>query len=106
MIAEDGESVRYHIVNFYSKLYSSEPTNRDTADFFLNQLNSRLPNHGSESDIKALQPPPRHGIPHTLPTASCYLSNPKKGDLNLISYWRPISLQCCDAKILSKNPGQ
>ena len=27
---------------------------------------------------------------------------PKKGDLTKLTNWRPVSLKCCDAKILSK----
>ena len=144
-VTKDGESVRQHIVKFYSKLYSSEPTNRDTADFFLDQLNSRLPNRGSdtlcdpitEDEVRKVilklpmgKAPGLDGLPyefykrfregfvpilaklfnHLLDMG--YLTHsqqlavisliPKKGDLNLISNWRPISLQCCDAKILSK----
>ena len=144
-VTENSDLVRQHIVNFYSKLYSSEPTNRDTADFFLNQLDSRLPNQGvntlcepiTEDEVRNVilklpmgKAPGLDGLPyefykkfrerfapilaklfnhlldmgyltHTQQLAVISLI-PKKGDLNLISNWRPISLQCCDAKILSK----
>lgn len=47
---------------------------------------------------------------HTLQTGALTTSQqhavisliPKKGDLTKLTNWRPVSLQCCDAKILSK----
>ena len=46
---ENEARIRQHVLNFYTKLYSPDPINQDTADSFLEQLENRLPDQGADT---------------------------------------------------------